>query len=303
MAGYIGVDIGGTSIKACRISLKKHGSAHDNGFDYQISGFKEVPTFRLGRSKEAFVRNIIEIIEGLYEKSIKGIGMGFPTALRGPDKPLYNFPNLPYKKIDIYPILSRKFNKPILMDNDASCCILGEAVLGAGKQYTHVIGITLGTGIGGGIVSNKKLLRGRFSAGEFGHMTIKYDGPQGFRNNPWEEIAAKRGIIRIAKRRKLKISNPKELYDLAVNGDGTAIKCFEEYGRILGIGITNLIYALDPEIVIIGGKISRSFRFFSKSLKETVKERSYMLPVRIIRGNLGQKAAMIGASLLFNDPK
>ncbi|MCF7860662.1 ROK family protein [Candidatus Woesearchaeota archaeon] len=295
MADYIGVDIGGTSIKACKVTLTGHGSK----IKHSISGFSETPTYRLGKTKNDFIQNIVEIIESLYDSSIKGIGMGFPTAIRGPTKPLYNFPNIPYKKVDIHPILAKKFRKPIMMDNDASCYILGEAIVGAGKKYRHVIGITLGTGIGGGIVTDKKLFRGRYTAGEFGHMTIKYDGPQGYRNNPWEEIAAKRGIIKIAKKNKLDISEPKELYDLAVKGNKTALKCFEEYGEILGIGITNLIYALDPEVVIIGGKISKSFRYFSKTLKSTIKERSYMQPVIILKASLGQKAAVIGASLLL----
>ncbi len=289
MARYIGVDVGGTNTKICLIDQYK-----------KILKFTEVSTFAKGRRKKDFLDNLTENIDKFFSKSVKGIGLGFPCAVMDPKKALTNFPNMPFKTLDVYPILKRKYNVNIILENDSNCYMLGEVNFGAAKGKNYVFGITIGTGIGGGIIIRGNLYRGRGGAGEVGHMTIKYDGPKSYcGNHCFEEIVAKRGIMRLARAHGLKISEPKDMQVMAKAGNKTALKAFKEYGFLLGVGVTNMINCFDPDIFIIGGNISNAFPFFGPMLKKTIKDRSYLRACPVVKAKLGQKAAALGAASLF----
>jgi len=157
-----------------------------------------------------------------------------------------------------------------------------------------VVGITLGTGLGGGIIINKKIYHGRNNAAELGHITIDYDGPKSRCKNHGciETHVAARGIKRI-----YGSSNPYSIHKLSAKGNKKAIKTFEKVGYYLGIGLTNIIYAFDPDIIIIGGKISNSWELFNKTMNKAIKERYFSKPCKIVKSNL-KEAGILGAAAL-----
>jgi len=282
MKNIIGIDLGGTNIKTALIN--------SNG---KILKKYEIPT-ETRKGTKTILDNIISAIEEVKSGNIKGIGIGSPGPLdykRGiVTKPV----NLPFRSTPLKKIIQDKFRIKTFLDNDANCFALAEAVFGSGKKYGNVVGITLGTGIGGGMVINKKIYHGRNNAAELGHMTIKYDGPKSRCGNQGcvETHVAARGIRRI-----FGSSDPYSIYKLSLQGNKKAIKTFEEMGYYLGIGLTNIMYAIDPDIIVVGGKISNSWKFFSKSMDKTVKERYFSKPCPIVKSKL-EEPGILGAGAL-----
>ena len=164
MASIIGVDLGGTTIKSALVSsagkiIKKHEIATE-------------------AEKEAskVIKNIFSAIDKVKNGKILGIGIGSPGPMDYKRGIITNPVNLPFKNVPLRKIIKNKFKLPVFLDNDAKCFTLAEATFGQGKNYENVIGITLGTGFGCGLVINKKIYHGRSNATEFGHATIDYKG-------------------------------------------------------------------------------------------------------------------------------
>ncbi|MCH8067525.1 MAG: ROK family protein [Nanoarchaeota archaeon] len=282
MQNTIGIDLGGTSIKTALITSKG-----------RIIKKYETPT-QADKGSKTVVDNIISSIEKIKSGKIAGIGIGSPGPLNYKTGTITNPVNLPFRNIPLRKIIQSRFKTKVFLDNDANCFALAEAVFGQGKKYENIIGITLGTGLGGGFVINKKVYHGRNNAAELGHMTIKYDGPKSrCKNNGCIEThVAARGIKRL-----FNGSDPYSICKLALKGNKKAIKTFDKMGYYLGIGLTNIIYAFDPDIVVIGGKISDSWKFFSKTMNEAVKERYFTKPCKIVKSNL-KEAGILGAGAL-----
>lgn len=197
--------------------------------------------------------------------------------------------------------LEKEIKLPIKLENDANCFVLGESLYGAGKKYDIVVSITLGTGIGFGLTNNKQLQREGGLAKEFGHMIINFQDKDVYcqcqNKGCWEGYIGKRGIIRMAKKHGLKINEPKDLFRPAQQNNSKAKKTWQEMGLILGIGLSNIINGLSPEIIIIGGQIAKSWKFFYKSMYNEVKSRSMIAPCPIVKSRL-RNAAILGAASL-----
>jgi len=282
MENIIGVDLGGTNIKTALINL--------NG---KIIKKYETPT-GTKKGTKTVINNIISTIKNVKSGKILGIGIGSPGPLDYKKGIITTPVNLPFRNAPLRKIIQNKFKLKTFLDNDANCFTLAEAVFGQGKKYENVVGITLGTGFGGGLVINKKVYHGRNNAAELGHITINYDGPKSRCKNHGciETHVAARGIRRI-----FGGSDPYSIYKLASNGNKKAIKTFDEMGYYLGIGLTNIIYAFDPDIIVIGGKISNSWKYFSKTMNKTIKERYFSNPCKIVKSNL-KGAGILGAAAL-----
>ena len=283
MANIIGIDLGGTNIKTGLVSpvgkiLKKF----------------EIPT-EAGKGTKKVINNIISAINEVKSGKIAGIGIGSPGPMDYKKGIIVNPVNLPFKNIPLKNIIQNKFRIKTYLDNDANCFALAEAIFGHGRKYENVVGITLGTGIGGGFVINKKIYHGRSNAAELGHMTIKFDGIKARSGNQGdiEEYAAARGITRLYDRK----NNPYSIYKLAVKGNKKAKKVFETMGYYLGIELANLLYAFDPDIIVVGGKISNSWKFFSKSMNKTIRKRYFAKPCPIVKSKL-KDAGILGAAAL-----
>lgn len=287
MAKYvIGVDLGGTNIKAALVSKGR------------ILSKVSVKT-RADRGEKTVIANIIKAIDSVKTKDVKAVGIGSPGPLNYKTGMIISAPNLPFRNTKLKSILERKTKLKVEIDNDANCFVLGETIYGAGKGSDNVIGLTLGTGIGGGIILNKKIFHGKLNAGELGHTTINYDGYKSKCGNMGclETYVSARGILRRAGLKGIRVNSTKELFELA-RKDAKAKQIFKETGFYLGVGITNFSLIFDPDVVVLGGQIADSWRFFAPTMKRTVKQRLLIKPPKILKAKLNEAAILGAASLV-----
>jgi len=213
---------------------------------------------------------------------------------------ILNLPNLQgWKNTRLKEIIQRKTGKKVMLENDSNCMILGENVFGYAKNIRSSVCLTIGTGIGGGIIINNKVYSGRGNAAEFGHISVgdKYKCSCG-NTGCLEEYVSVRGIKRTAK--KLGIDKDiLEIQEMAKSGNQKARKVYKIAGKYLGIGLSNIVKVLDPDLILIGGGISNSGDFLLKPTIEEMKKRVFFetCPVKIVK--LKDNAGAIGAACLF----
>jgi glucokinase len=196
--------------------------------------------------------------------------------------------------VGIKKILEKKFHTRTAVDNDARCFALGEAAR-LGKK--NLVGITLGTGFGGGIVIGGEIYHGLGSAGEFGHMTLHPGGRACTCGNAGclEEYVSGRGIEKDSEKIYGERINPEALANMARKGDGKARQMFETFGRNLGIGLANISNILNPEIISVGGGISQAHDLFLCYALEELKKRSFVKVPKII---IGKTDGSVGAAIM-----
>ncbi|MFC1615328.1 ROK family protein, partial [Patescibacteria group bacterium] len=193
----------------------------------------------------------------------------------------------------------------VMVDGDAHCFTLAESKFGAGKKYKDIIGITLGTGIGGGIIIDKKLYRGvDNTAGEIGHIIIDADseavcGCGGYGH--WESLASGRALQNLYKKITDQDADIDLIIDMALKGEKIAQKSIIQIGFSFSLGLASIINSLNPEIVVIGGGLS-NIEFLWKVILNNLPNylmREHLKKTKIVRAKLGDNAGIIGASLLF----
>ncbi|PIN81018.1 hypothetical protein COV16_00025, partial [Candidatus Woesearchaeota archaeon CG10_big_fil_rev_8_21_14_0_10_34_8] len=219
----IGIDIGGTSIKA---GVVKSG---------EVMKLERVKT---PKEKEEFVFAVKNVIQYLLEEypDVKGIGIGCPGPLDSEKGILLNTPNLPHNT-DLG-VLRKEFKMPVKFNNDANSFTLAEAVYGAGKDVKHVLGVTLGTGFGCGLVVHKNIYSGRGNAVEFAHTIINKNEEEKLPHlvrGCAEQYVSVVGLLRLASKYDLDVKNPFEIYQIATMKNEKALSVFKEFGRDLGI--------------------------------------------------------------------
>ncbi len=303
----IGVDIGGTFIKA--------GVVDKSG---NILGSIKVPTHskhdsdscRLAESNRSeVIHTIIFAIERLMPKHGKGIShisVGVPGSVDVKNGNILHSPNTPLSNVPLAKILQSRFKKKVILENDANCFGIAEAKIGAGRTCKNVLCLTLGTGIGSALVVDGKLFKGKGGAPELGHTTINLNEPKCSCGNFGcvEEYISSRGLLRIAYSYGLGTKNistvkdPLDIFLAAEKGNKKAIKTFDEYGRLLGTALANFVDAFDPDIIILGGQISKSWKYFSKSMAAEMKKRSFLSPCKVVQTKI-EEAGVVGAGLLI----
>lgn len=280
---YLGIDMGGSNVKGGLVT--PHGKI--------IKQFI-LPTPRSRRNKD-IVFTVNKVVEYLinFQRPF-GIGLGWPGTA-----------NVPLKGKIMKKVLEKKFKLPVLLENDANCFALGEALLGKGKKYSIVLGITIGTGIGCGLVINKKIYRGKGRASELGHTTFDFQGPvcECGSRGCFEQYVGKKGLKRLAEKYNLRENDGLVLFQQAKRGNKKALKIWQEMGKLLGLGIVNAINAYDPEIIILGGKISGAWRFFKKEMENEIRKRSFIKHCPIKTSNLANSAIVGAAALIFHNNK
>ena len=298
---FIGVDIGGSSTRAALVSNKG-----------KVLKFFSTETNAKGKRKEV-LENICSAISAVFPKKekIKAIGIGCPGAVDSEKgKILYNNTIPSLSNFGLRKFIQKKFKAKTFCSNDAAVNIFGEALIGAGKKFNKVVGITLGTGIGSGIVLDKKIYIGANGiTPHFGHMTINPLGPRCSceKYGCWEEFVSIRAIL---KRAEWAIENKKtimkkmwplasEKVDIAARkGDKEAIAIMKETAYYLGIGLANIANGLMPDAIIIGGGLSNSRILLKEGEKEMKKRLFYpKVKTKVLKGRLGNKAGAIGAAL------
>ena len=303
MGTVIGVDLGGTFIKAGRCR------------DGEIEEFVKLPT-EAENGPETVVENIRKAVERLRLDDTLAIGVGAPGMVDMENGIVRFPPNLPgWDEVSLASILSDKTGLPTYVGNDANLYALGEWRWGSGQGSKNLVVLTLGTGIGGGIIVDGRLLKGaNFAAGEVGHITISMDGPfcrcgnrgcvESFLGRDYFITFASRQIPKWEGHTLLSSDmelTPKLIYEYAVRGDGLARYLWREYGRILGIAIVNYAHLIDPEVVVLGGGLANAWEFFIDSLLTEVRSRLMSFPGRkldIRKGELRDEAGLYGAAYL-----
>ncbi len=309
---YASVDLGGTNLACALADREGHvaaeGTAPTQGYE----------------GPEAVVGRMAKIIGELAAKAGRrpsGVGVvvpGLADVKAGVTKFL---PNLPGKWRDVHvrEILEPQVGCPVFLLNDARAAALGEMTFGHGKSVRSMVFFTLGTGIGGGIVIDGRLLLGPLgAAGEIGHMTIIPDGPPcGCGNRGCLETLfsgpalAGQGVrlVRSGQAPKLyemvggdfgKVT-PKEMGQAAEAGDAMVREVIVRHAEYLGIGVANLVTALDPDLVVLGGGVAEMGALLFDTVRETVKKRVVMVPtdrLRIERSLVGDHAGMLGGIAL-----
>lgn len=307
----LGADLGGTNLRAALVDesgvvLKRHRTLTP-----QTGG----------------AAAIIDAIAEIAEKCLKGAEAGnkvegfliaVPAVLDAGEGLIVESPNLPVLNgVHITKELEKLLGVPVFVENDATAATIGENWLGASRGFSNSIGITLGTGVGGGIILDGKALRGPDgTAGEVGHICIEPFGhPCGCGSiGCLEQYASATAIVRIAKEwahdypdsdfHDAEDFSSDEIYEAGKNGDRLAIAVFQRMGFCLGVAISGLINVLNPEIVVIGGGAAAGWDLFIDKLRATVAERAFRRPaerVNIVRATLGDDAGILGAaSLVFS---
>jgi glucokinase len=276
----VGIDIGGTNIKAVLF----------NGEKTMLDSSLGTPQDSL----EHLIIMILALIEPLLKRAgddkvkIKGVGLGVPGIVDPYGAKIEDAPNLPLLNgLKLADILEKRINLPVKMDNDAECFLRAEMTAGAGAKYKNVYGLTIGTGLGGAWWFNGNIYYGRNGFSEPGRMIID------FQNQTTLEAAYQ----------KLTQSNPLNLAMENYRGDELARRSFEEIGRFLGLACANISNLLDPEAIVLGGGVMASSDLFLPILKKTLEEKivkGSAGKIKIIKGSLGLEAGAIGAALLIN---
>lgn len=309
MIGYvIGIDLGGTKINCALANLEGEVIC------------SEVATTNAWEGDQAVLNRIITAIEKVLQKGnkepkdIKAIGIGSPGPLDAKKGIILESSNLPFKNFNLVGPIKEKFNIPVFLDNDANVAAIGEFMLGAGKGTTNMVYITVSTGVGGGAILNGKIYRGNTSnALEIGHTTIMPDGPTCNCGNHGclEALASgtaigKRAVEATESGLDTSLSNYEkptayEVFREAEKGDLVAMDILHRSLTYLGIGVANMINTFDPEMVVIGGGVSKGGQILFERVSEVAHERALKTLVdscKIVPAGLGTDAGVIGAVAL-----
>lgn len=303
----IGVDLGGTQIRAMRADLDGQKQARSQLATQAEDG----PEAVLQRIFSA----IGEVLEGIDPKEVVGIGIGAPGPIDRMGR-LYDPPNLPgWKEFSLSERITDRFDIPAFAGNDANLAALGEHQFGAGQGADELVYMTVSTGIGGGIISRGKLLLGaRGFAAEVGHQTLEPGGPICSCGQPGhlEALASGPSIVRNAVKRikdgaQSSLSRMgdeitgRAISEAADQGDALALELLVDAGFYIGLGLVNLIHILEPERILIGGGVSQAGDLLLEPIRETVHER-VMSPiyrdVQILPAGLGGDVGLVGAVAL-----
>ena len=309
----IGIDIGGTSIKGAAVD--------SNGRVYETFS---MPVVR-GEPGEVTVRNLANIVKEYIESfdlkdKIVGIGIGCPGTLDVKNGIVEYSNNLGWNQLPLATIMNEVLPYPIRLTNDANAAALGEAKYGVRVEYKNIFMLTLGTGVGGGIIIDGKLYEGNLGkGGELGHVVIEVDGEQCTcgRKGCLEAYASASALIRDTKRAMLENEQSllwsicpdidavggKVPFEAAKQGDQTAIEVLDNYIKYLGEGILNYCNIFRPEAIVLSGGIANAGEYLFSRLIKYVRERNYgykMTPeVKILPAELGYDSGKIGAAALF----
>ena len=274
----IGVDLGGTKVKAGRIIGEDLADSH------------VIPVTSQGPQQQV-IDEVISAIEVVFTDEVEGIGIGVPSIVDIENGIVWDVVNIPsWRKVPIKAILEERFKIPVYVNNDANCFAVGEKYFGEGKGYSNMIGLIIGTGLAAGIIIQDKLYNGvNGGAGEFGMIPYRdqyfeyYASGQFFRNVHGMDGA--------------------EVFRKSGEGDSQALRIFEEFGHHLGKMIASIMYAFDPELIVLGGSVSRAHSCFRETMWQEIRKVVYRPVVENlkIRVSTEPDIALFGAAALYYD--
>ena len=281
----LAIDIGGTMIKYGLVSS-----------DGKILSTNKIKT-EASKGLNNILNKIDNIFKGYKENNLVGIAVSGTGQINGMiGKVIGGNPIIPnWIGTNLVKTLEEKYNLPAVLENDVNCVALGEKWIGAGKDLSNFICLTIGTGIGGGIILNNQLFRGEnFVAGEFGHTLIK--------KGEFEQFASTTALIRLVKEKTGKILNGKEIFDLEKKEIVEYQEVISEWIENLTDGLSSIVYCFNPANIILGGGVIGQGEALINRIKNSLFKKiglQFKEKLDIIQAKLGNNAGMIGASYLL----
>lgn len=242
------------------------------------------------RESETEVLSQLEsLIAEMITDEVTGIGIGVPSVVNTELGIVYNVTNIPsWKEVHLKQILQDKFHVPVYVNNDSNCFALGEKIFGKGKSFTNIVGVTLGTGVGSGVIINDNLYEGsNAGAGEIGTLPYLFHNFEHYCSSTFFQ--------------KYHNCSGKDAYTRAMAGDVSAMEIWNEFGTHLGHLINAILYTYDPDAIILGGSIANAFLFFEKAMNEIIYTFPYKEVIEKIQILISQDPdiSILGASALI----
>jgi len=309
----IGLDVGGTKIAGGVIDAAG-----------AIVERTQVPT--AADHPETIVADMIKVARDLSAKipDVAAVGVGAAGLVDSARGVILGAPNLAYRDVAVGETITKELGLPAIVDNDANVAALAEAIHGAGREAGDQIMVTVGTGIGGGIIIDRRIYRGHYGVGaELGHMIVDPDGPVcGCGNRGcWEAVASGNAIGKLARQRVEGGAGPDVLAraggdiaaitgelvgEAAQDGDPFARDVLAEIGRLLGIGFASIVNIFDPEIIVVGGGAAAGngellLAPARESMTAHILGTAWRRPVRVVTAELGNDAGIVGAAVLARE--
>ena len=276
----VGVDLGGTNVRAARV---RDGAI-------LARAVRTVPsTAAADVVLDVVLATVAEVIDG----SVAGIGCCVPSVVDVERGIVYTVAHIPsWRKVPLKDAFEERFERPTFINNDANAFAVGELHFGSGRGFRHLVGVTLGTGLGAGVVIGGRLYSGaNCGAGEIGAIS--------YRDGTIEQYCASHFFLREAG------VGGDVLCGRAERGDPEALHVFHAYGREVGHAIMTVLYAYDPELIVLGGSIARAFAYFEAGMRERLADFAYqhaLARLKIVRSELAD-AALLGAAALYLDAR
>lgn len=318
MPFVIGVDLGGTKFAVCAMTTdgaEQHAFTSDPTLAER--GADDIVARIGARVLDVMARTTAET--GCGPGDFLGVGIGAPGPLRRADGVVVVAPNLGWRDYPLRDRLAERVGLPVVLDNDANCATLGEAWIGAARGARHVVGLTIGTGIGGGLIIDGKLHHGASDvAGEVGHTTVDTMGRR-CRCGNYGCLEAYASGTAIADRAREALDNDtpslmrsavqdmsaltaEHVFGAARDGDEIAREVVKDTARYLGVGVANLLNLVNPEVVVLVGGVTGAGEQLLAPLQTEVRRRAFrpaVDAVRIVPGALGSRAGVVGAVAMF----
>ena len=301
----MGIDAGGTKVLGGVV-------------DEQLAVHHRVHRLWRGFERREVLDLLVDVVEEALatDPETEAVGFGIPSLMDSDRAVSLACVHLPLEGVPVRDLISERLDRPVVVDNDANCALLAEARAGAAKGATDAVMLTLGTGIGGGILAGGQLYRGSGSAGELGHTVVEIEGDpctcgsrgclETVASGPViaaaGELAAERepesGLGK-AKAAGREVTGPL-VTELAGEGDPAAVEVLADTGRRLGVGLASLANALSPEVIVIGGGAAAAGELLLEPARAELKRRALgpNRDVRVVAAHFGDEAGMLGAALL-----
>jgi len=274
----IGIDLGGTNVRAAVVT------------GHQLETIKAA-RINPAASYDEVLQTLYEITDAVMQEDVVAIGMGVPSVIDLEAGIVYDVQNIPaWKEVPLKKLLETRYKVPVYINNDANCFALGEFYFGNGVGYDSMVGLSIGTGLGAGIIINKKLYCGHnCGAGEFGMVGYKdkflewYASGQFFKNVYGVDGEA--------------------VFEQAKEGHAEALKMYHALGVHLGHALQTILYTYDPELIVLGGSVRHAYQLFQKSMWQQLQHFVYPRSVARLRVEISnlQNSSILGAAALYYD--
>jgi glucokinase len=276
----LGVDLGGTNARAGVVRNQRLG---------EVSSVRITPQ----GSAEEVLDQVCGLIDRTHTEGVDGVGIGVPSVVDIEKGIVYDVQNIPsWREVPLKSILEERYSMPVLVNNDANCFALGEKHFGKGVGHQSLIGLIVGTGFAGGIIVDGRLYAGRnCGAGEFGMIP--------YLESIYEHYCSGQFFTRRVGQ------SGADVFRRATEGDREAAKIFAEFGHHLGEAVKTILYAYDPEMIVLGGSVRNAVRFFEETMWESIRSFAFSNSVKSLQIAVSEleHVAILGAAALHYDAR